>query len=204
MKLKTIVYLFSCCVLFSNCLSFTQYQTGKTVGKNSAEIYIADSGFGAEGYAVSPILLEGGINYGISDKFDLTGKLGVGGIGVGGKYQVVGDIDSKFATSIAANISGLGAGGSFIYNLTIPIHFSFHPSDKFAFALSPSYNLIGSSTELSADDDFNTTGSLIGLAPHLEFGRRIKFMLGANFMLPLSDGNTSLIYTYGLGIKFKI
>lgn len=189
----------------SSCYTFTQYQTGKTVGKGKTDYAVTINGLGGAGLGgigtLPPFKPEFQMSYGITDDLDAIFKYSAfAGLHGGLKYSFLGnDMDSRFAAAIGANFGGLFLGGGDnigvggFYNFSIPVHLSYHPSEIFAFGLSPNFSSIGAFGGGEVE-----SFSRFGLAPHIEVGRRIKFVLGANVLF-----GTISVYEYGLGIKWN-
>ncbi|HRH99469.1 MAG TPA: hypothetical protein PK006_00335 [Saprospiraceae bacterium] len=210
--MKNLFIAFCIVSLFASCFSFTQFQTGKTSGKGEADFGATLNGaaIGSSGtFGSLPLSIpEFQGNVGLSDKFDLTFKYNFpAGLYVGGKYNIFGnEVDSKASLAVGANIGGLvfsakgvsdsklNTAGFYIFSL--PLHFSFQPSPIFTIGISPNYTKLGffgNSEEIG--------GNLIGIAPHFEVGKRIKFIVGGNLLFSV-DGTGGTFTSYGLGIKF--
>lgn len=207
---KMLLFLPAFGLMMSGCFSFTNFQTGKTIGKGNAEIgmnlsYIGLSD-GDVGVAGIPSFEVSG-KYGISEKFDLGLRLGNFAFAMAeAKYQVVGDQDSKFASSI-----GLGVGGSLIafdlgddegfglFQVEVPFHMSYHPTEKFAFYFTPKYLGIGGFAGGESG-----MSHLIGFCPGVEFGKKVKFGVNVNLFAPLNEFTLSggLLTNFGFGVKF--
>ncbi len=198
-------------VSLSSCYTFTQYQTGRTVGKDKIESGVTINGLGAAGSGfgtIPPFKPEYQIAYGLTDKLDLIGKYSaLAGLHAGVKYQFVGDRESLTALAAGFNLGGLFASGSTdgsstinrlgFYQISVPLHFSYHPSEKFALGVSPNYSRIG-----FFNNNNEGGGNYFGIAPHIEVGRRVKFVIGTNILFGLSSGSSGALLEYGLGIKF--
>jgi hypothetical protein len=190
----------------SSCYTFTHYQTGKTVGKGEVNYAVTVNGLGSRIVETLPLLPfrpEFQMSYGITNDLDAVFKYSaLAGLHGELKYSFLGnDFDSKFAAALGVNFGGsfLGDSGSdFLkkggfFNFSIPLHLSYHPTEIFALGLSPNFTAL------------NTYGSVdlepfvrFGLAPHIEVGKRIRFLLGANALF-----GTYFFYEYGLGIKWN-
>ena len=212
--MKNLNYLLICCaaVFFTGCFSFSNLQSAKTLGKGESEFGVSVGYIGfVDGelngtFPVPTLEIQG--KYGVSDKADIGLKFSNIGISVASlKYQFVGDKSSKFAAA-----TGLGLGGTLVgfnlgdegnlrfFQIEVPLHLSFHPSDKFAMYFSPKYFGIGGAFAGEAG-----MSHLLFFSPGLEFGRRFKFGLEFNVGAPLNDFTLSsgLITQFGLGFKYN-
>lgn len=210
--MKKLSYLFFVCIFLSSCYSFTTYQTGRTLGENNFDIGITLNGLGLNevtgiGFGLPLFKPEIQFDYGLSNNFDFGLKYSAPfGLFGNAKFNLIGnDVESK--TAIALGIEGGGSLFNFsndlknssfgLYTMKIPVYISFHPSEYFAFGLTPNLVFTGGFSNGNASGS-----SLLGIAPHIEIGKKIRFILGANLLFPTS--HAALISEYGLGLKFGI
>lgn len=200
-------------LMLQGCIQLSTFQTAKTVGDGNGEILVAFGGGG-----ITDAFEGGSAGFGT---FELAGRLGVGertdfGLKISHftsyladvKYQFVGDQDSKFAMATGPGIGLYAFGfGSTIFQGTLPLHMSVHPSEKFAVYLTPRYSgqyLVG-----------DNSGSLhyLGGSIGFEAGRNVRFGTDISYMGLLndsSDPNDSFedfglgLFQVGLGVKFRI
>ncbi len=211
MKNQTAYLLILCgvlSILLSSCFSFTNYHTGRVLGKGNREYSASLNGIGAASSSSSltlhPFIPEFNGANGLTDKLDIVFKYNFpAGLFAGVKYQLIGDRESKFAGSI-----GAVAGGLFLasiqdendrltlgfYNLQIPMNFSYHPNHKLALGLSPSYNRLGFFSSVEEEG-----GNQLGMSPHFEVGKKFRFLTSATFLIPLDSNVSDLIFQYGRG-----
>jgi hypothetical protein len=150
MKLKNNTYIFSLLsafIFFNSCVSLTTLQSGRTLGKNNAEIgvHYVDGKYSQildndEDY-IPVIGLK--IQLGLSENFDIGFSADYTSmISTHFKYQFLGNKTSLFAVSggfeTGFNFAGF-LGGLSINYLTVPLYSSFHPHKYFALYYSPRY-----------------------------------------------------------------
>jgi hypothetical protein len=210
--MKKLLYFLFVAVAFMNsgCFSFSNLQSAKTLGKGESEFGVSVGYIGfVDGslngtFPVPTFEFQG--KYGVSEKVDIGLKFSNIGISVASlKYQFSGDQSSKFAAA-----TGLGLGGTLVgfnlgdagnlrfFQVEVPLHLSYHPTDKFALYFSPKYFGIGGAIANDAG-----MSHLLFLSPGLEFGKRFKFGAEFNIGAPLNDFGLSsgLITQFGLGFK---
>jgi len=141
--------------LFSGCISLTSMQTGRTLGKNNAE-FSANVTYGnfsntsvyyqTDTTDVDNVLFSmpnGGLkcSFGLTEKLDLGINIDLlGNVGSNLKYQIIGNKETFFASSI-----GFDLGFNFVpaifgfatTNLSIPLFLSIHPTDYLSIYLTP-------------------------------------------------------------------
>lgn len=144
------ITLLSISFLIGSCAQLSSFQTGKTLGKGNKTF-----GGGLVAYGVSDPESQGGelgspiwphavfsTQFGISNRFDLGLQVSTGyNAQLFGKYQIIGNLDSKFAASL-----GAGAAMQFntpdekpIYRAHLPLYLSYHNSEKGAIYLTPRF-----------------------------------------------------------------
>ncbi len=212
MRALVNLYLGMAIVCTTGCLQISTFQTAKTIGKGGGEIGLAIGGFGiSDGFSDNAVG---------TGAFEIMGRMGVGektdiGLKISHfssylldvKFQIVGDRQSTFAMATGPGI-GMYAffGDGFLLQGTIPLHMSVHPSDRFAFYLTPRY-----STQFS-------TGSFSGLhylggSVGIEAGANVRFGADISYMRLLNTftGSNGIfdefgiaLYQVGVGVKFRI
>lgn len=175
-------------ILLSSCASMTSFQTARTTDKGKF-------GYGFGGGSVSSSLaikdvdtinisapfLEFSGRYGISDKLDIGAKLTLIGTSVlDAKYQFLGDKKSKFASSAGFGLGYISITGddikSNIFDIIVPMYFSYHPTDWLAIYANPKYVLRLNS--YSGDNESGSSNSnWYGLTSGLRFGKRVGFLV---------------------------
>jgi len=207
-------YAFTLSVLFilSSCIQLSTFQTAKTVGDGNGEILVAFGGGGVtdsfEGDNVGFGTFELGGRLGVGDKVDVGLKIShFASYLVDVKYQFVGDQHSKFAMATGPGIGfyGFGFGGT-LFQATLPLHMSIHPSEKFAVYFTPRY-----STQFALGND---GGSLHYLGGSLGFeaGRNVRFGTDLSYMSLLNTASEDDIFEdfglglfqFGFGVKFRM
>lgn len=143
-------------VLLGSCVSMSTMQTGRTVGEGNSELNIGGSVvkletiFDTDTTDLNGGLLEGDFRYGITDKLDAGLKISLlGTSGLYGKYQLVGDQESKFALSAGLSAGYLnittGEGDDEVSNTTVdvavPVFASVHPTEWLSIYAAPRYTL---------------------------------------------------------------
>lgn len=210
--------------LLSGCFTYNTLTTGRSLGKGGKEITASLSSFYQSDTELSaPILPQARYTHGITNRLDLSGQLGFGTLGIGAKYQVVGNQTSQFcmAPSLSFEYFGLGLGDGdeeddnsgriqfHFTNLSATLNTSFHPSEKVAIYFSPKYVRLWFGTGYKSDD-VNSSNSasvnLIGLTPGIEFGNRVKFCVEGTLLSPNpTDENFSTGFaTLSLGARFRL
>ncbi len=167
----------------SNCASITGFQDGRTVGKDNGDFY------GSLNFSTSPnfgdwrddsvsvdlstlafFSLEFGGRYGVAEKVDLTLRLNTNlNMGMGTKFQLVGDRSSPFALALGAEVGSFGIALGLL-NVQIPLYVSVHPSENFGWYFTPRY-IRQFSTFAGVQNRLTYLGANTGLL----FGKRNKF-----------------------------
>jgi hypothetical protein len=202
--------------LLSGCFSINNFQSAKTLEKRETELGIglaAGSTFDLEGEdvdtiggvikrgnAVSDLVLYG--RYGITDRFDLGLRLSsLGDIGLDFKYMAIGTQDSEFAFSpglgVSSNLYFLGL--SRMFQLEVPLHFSYNFTDNFLVYITPRYVGQTSSFVIFENESWiDYAGGSLGF----EIGKDIIFSVGLNYIRALNYSNYSS-FNVGAGIRFR-
>jgi len=210
--MKKIAITLSALITLSSCVQLSTFQTAKTVGDGNGEILVAVGGGGVtdsfDGESLGFGTFELGGRLGVADKVDVGLKIShfVSYL-VDVKFQFVGDEMSKFAMATGPGIGfyGFGFGGT-IFQATLPLHMSVHPSDHFAFYMTPRY-----STQFAIGDGGGALHYLGG-SVGFEAGRNVLFGTDISYMSLLNDAISDDIFEdfglglfqVGFGVKFRI
>ncbi len=197
--MKSKILFYCILVLLSlnliSCLSLSSVQSGKTLGKEKIEgsivgtmgEYSQISTFGEDGIFDYKPSFGLKIRYGATDKIDFGANIDQSlVIGASVKYQFLGNIESRFASSI-----GFELGFSFMpiligdinHYLSIPLFLSFHPKDNFVIFLTPRF--------LYASDFVfaSLTGAEITESKISKFGNSYGFIFGRKHKIALELSN---------------
>jgi len=213
MKLKNPLLLtalaFSATLLLTNCVSLTGFQTGRTVGEGNGEFLASlnasqtpdfdfnkDDTTDVENFFFPNLELSG--RYGIIEKLDIGLRVNTNfNFAVDARYQLIGDRQSPVALS-----AGLGVGTfavfAALWNVQVPLYFSFHPSESIDIYITPRY------IAQFAAGDFSGNLSYYGGNAGVLFGKRTKFGIDAGLYSIRSsgtDGEILPISTIGVGVK---
>jgi len=144
--LYTLVF----CILLSGCAQITSLQTAKTLPKDEQIIGVSASAYGINqasfvggdvGLPVYPHVEVFG-RQGFSNKFDAGLKISSSGnIAIDGKYQFLGNAESKFAlaSGLALEYQFVPNFETFVSRQTVPVYVSFHPNSNFAVYVVPKF-----------------------------------------------------------------
>ncbi|TNE61382.1 MAG: hypothetical protein EP344_06080 [Bacteroidetes bacterium] len=205
--------LFGLVFLLSNCASLTGFQDGRTVGKGNGELSASlnvaqspdfedwddqSSDDNIPTFFISTVELGGRL--GVAEKIDLSLRLSTTmNLGVGAKFQVVGDRESQLALALGAEIGTFGLLNAGLWNFQVPLYLSVHPKENFAWYLTPRY-IYQFNTTFGAENGINYAGGNTGLL----FGNRNKFGLDVGFYNVGTDGNSVGVFQFGLGGRFAL
>lgn len=198
--------------LLGSCIQLSTFQTAKTTEKNSGDILVAIGAGGVSesftGESIGFPTFEIAGRYGVGEKVDVGLKISYfSSYLFDVKYQFVGDQDSKFAMATGPGLGLYAFGfGSTIFQATIPLHMSVHPSDRFAIYLTPRYS------GQFAIGDASGSLSYLGGSTGFELGRRTRFGMDISYMSALGeevDGEDFEdfglgLFQVGFGVKFRI
>lgn len=197
-------------LFLAGCASLTSFQDGRTLGTGNGEfsgsLNLASSpdfnkwqndSVTIEVPTLSFVSLEAGGRYGVSEKVDLTLRMNTNlNIGIGAKFQVIGDRQSPFAMALGAEVGSFGIILGLL-NVQIPVYLSVHPSESFGWYLTPRY-IRQFSTFAGVENGLSYLGGNTGLL----FGKRHKFGLDLGYYrLSGVDGSIGL-YQFGVGGRF--
>ena len=145
-----LITLLSIPFLIGSCAQLSSFQTGKTLGKGNKVFTGGLVGYGlyepeSQGGEIGSTMWPHAVfstQIGLSNRFDLGLQVSTGyNAQIFGKYQFIGNLESKFAAS-------LGAGGVMqfntpdekpIYRGHVPLYLSYHNSEKGAVYLTPRF-----------------------------------------------------------------
>ncbi len=198
-------------VVLQSCASMSTMQTARTTEKGEV-------GFGFGGGFVQADIAQGksdtikikapfvevGGRYGITDKLDIGAKLTLIGTAVlDGKYQFLGDHESKVAGSVGLGFGYLGIESgnskSTMYDIMTPVYFSYHPADWFSIYASPKYVF-----RINTYSNDKTSGSgsshWYGVTSGVRFGKRFGFLMeysyfkNSEYSKPLSQVTGGFVF----------
>lgn len=210
-------YFHFCCItlsilLLNGCASLTGYQDGRSIGEGNGEAMISlnmsqspsfskieDAGIIEDipRFIFPNIEIAG--RYGVSKDLDVTLRMNTNlNVGVGAKYQILGDRHSKYAlgTGFELGTFGLISG---LWNLQIPLYASIHPTESFAFYISPRF--IHQFSTFGGTVGWNYLGGNAGFL----FGSKHKFGIDFGYYeVGTSDLTRVGLGSIGIGGKFFI
>lgn len=212
--MKTKTYFFELMILssllFTGCASLTGYQDGRSVGEGNGEAMISlnfsqsptfsdleelDEIEEIPRFAFPNIELAG--KYGATEKLDVTLRMNTNlNLGVGAKYQLIGDRSSEFALGLGAEAGTFGLITG-LWNVQLPLYTSFHPTEKFSIYASPRF--IYQFTTIGGTEGWNYLGGNFGFL----FGSRHKFGLDIGYYQVGATGVDNIgLVSVGIGGKF--
>lgn len=149
-KLSAILILFH----FYSCATLNSLQDGRTLKKDTYEITPMISVGKFESHTQNTNNLDESefdyvpalslrAKYGLTDKFDAGIIFDLAtNFGFTGKYQLIGNQDKKFNTSLGidfgANIIGI-AHGKLFYYYSVPLYFSYNRNESFTIFITPRF-----------------------------------------------------------------
>jgi len=141
--------------------------------------------------------IEVGGRYGVADRVDVTLRLNTNlNVGVGAKVQVLGDRESMTALALGAEVGTFGLIGA-LWNVQLPVYFSVHPKDNFAWYLSPRY-IFQFASFVGAENGLNYLGGNTGLL----FGSKNKFGFDVGYYRIGTGGESIGALQVGIGGRF--
>ncbi len=202
---------------FTGCASLTGFQDGRTLGQDGGELGVSLNFSQSPDFNDWEDVAEDSVNvdipelffpsfefsgrYGVADKVDIGVRLNTNlNLGVSGKFQVVGDSESQFAMSLGAEVGTFGLVSG-LWNVQIPVFLSVHPSERFAWYLTPRY-IYQFTSYAGADNGLSYLGGNTGIM----FGGRNKFGIDIGYYsLSVSEGEGNLgLLQIGLGARFPL
>ena len=209
MKISIYTLAFIALIFFESCASMTGFQDGRTLGKEKSEVSISlnvsqtpdfffdenDQTFN-NAYIFPNLEVTG--KYGVSQNFDIGLKINTNlNFSATGKYQFIGDKQSKVAMGVGAEVGTFGLFYS-LWNAQLPLYFSLHPSQKFSWYLSPRFIYQFSTADLG------TSINYLGANTGILYGSRHKFGIDFGYY-SLSNSDTYLsssLFNIGVCGKF--
>ncbi|NUN99636.1 MAG: hypothetical protein HUU01_03360 [Saprospiraceae bacterium] len=202
---------------FTGCASLTGFQDGRTLGKDSGELGVSLNFSQSPDFNDWEDEVDDSVNvdipelffpsfefsgrYGVADKVDIGVRLNTNlNLGVSGKFQVVGDRESSFAMSLGAEVGTFGLVSG-LWNVQIPVFLSVHPSERFAWYLTPRY-IYQFTSYTGAENGLSYLGGNTGIM----FGGRNKFGFDIGYYsLSVDEGEGNLgLLQIGLGARFPL
>ena len=193
--------------LFTNCASLTGFQTARTVGEGNGEMLISlnvsqTPEFDFDSNDTTDVQNFFFPNLEISGRYGITEKLDIGlransnlNLAFDAKYQVIGDRISPVAVAVGGGVGTFGLFAA-LWNVQIPLYFSFHPSEMIDIYISPRY------IAQFAAGDLSGSLSYFGGNAGIMFGRRTKFGIDAGlYNVSAVHQDILPIYTVGFGVK---
>jgi hypothetical protein len=212
---KFIQFLTVAILIFAmhSCASLTGYEDGKTLGKEGFEGLasinlsrtpdfdidgdIGDTtGIDADIPGFFFPNLELGLRYGVTDRIDIVSRVNTNlNFFLGAKAQLLGDLNSKAALSAGVNLGNFALISPLWY-VQVPVSFSYHPSDRFSWYLSPrfTYQFTSINTDVSA--------SYLGANTGIFVGGRHKLALDLGYYNFGAEGASLGLLTVGIGGRF--
>ncbi|MCO6486541.1 MAG: hypothetical protein J5I41_12265 [Saprospiraceae bacterium] len=200
-------------LLMSSCASLTGFQEARTLGEGNSEILVSlnlsqspnfndiEDEDGEELTDVPTLFfpnIEAAFNYGVAEKINVGVRLNTNlNIGIGAKFQLLGDQTTSNALAIGADVGTFGLIGG-LWNVQIPLYYSFHPTEKFAWYLSPRYTYQFSSFT-GAENGLSYMGGNTGLL----FGTKHKFGVDIGYYQVGGFDESIGIFQVGVGGKFR-
>ena len=189
--------------LLTGCIPLANLETARTTGQGNQSIqgnleaYYLDHTF----EDVDGIVPSGNIQYryGWRPKIDVGISASAGGNGqIFAKYQFWGNQESKFAAAL-----GLKIGSQFLFTeqahpfrLYVPIYFSYHPSEKYAFFINPMYTKQFIKNDHNSDFIGLTAGSCLYIK-----GNELAF--GASLNNIKTGREINNLFSLGLGYIYQ-
>lgn len=211
-----LVSVFSA-MLLSNCASLTGFTDGRVIGKNNGE-FVGSLNFSQtpkfSDFADSDSILVGddfrftfpsvevGGRYGVADKIDIGVRMNSNlNLAVDGKFQILGDHESKTALSLGVGVGtfGLLLSGVGLWNFQVSAPFSVHPTEKVAWYVAPRFigqfaTAVGETSGL-----LKYTGGNTGFL----FGDKVKFGIDLGYYRWGAGGDSVGLFQFGGGMKFR-
>ena len=193
----------------ASCGQLSSFQTGRTLGTGNSSLGAGVLGYGVQdpdasgGDLGSTLVPHAVIMYqrGLSNRFDLGLKISSGyNVQLHGKFQIIGDQESHFATSLGAGViyqPTLGVNERvFVYRIHIPLYLSYHFDDQEAIYATPRYI----HQFVQNDENSYFVGSSFGYQHR--FSDRFAMSMEGSYYLPYTVGESlprTYIYQFGVG-----
>jgi hypothetical protein len=208
--------------MLPSCVSMTSLQTARTMEKGEfgggfgGGMVNAEINSGTETFDLKAPFMEASARYGITDKLDAGAKITlIGTSGLDVKYQFLGDKQSLLAGSVGTGFgylslssgSGDNISKSVITDINVPVSFSIHPKEWFAFYASPRYTLRLNSynnTVNGVDDKGSSNSNWYGITTGIRLGKKVGFLVEYSYYLNDTDGTPPLTqFAAGLAIGIR-
>jgi hypothetical protein len=172
--------------LMTGCVSFSTLQTGRVLGEGNFAGTAAFSSINgqilSDSAATTAPMMEFQTTYGITDKLDGFIKIGLlGTSSLGAKYQLLGNDESKgalsFGTSIGTISVSSGTAKTTIWDWTLPVYASYHPTDWLAVYASPKYVMRFTGNYENDKKTNSSTSGWYGGTGGIRVGRKFGFMV---------------------------
>lgn len=216
--LNVLSFVAAVLFLLTGCVSMSTMQTARTTEKGDIA---GGGGIGLAGYdngavdtagnsmgSISVPFIELYGRYGITDHLDIGAKLTIiGTFLVDGKYQLLGDAQSKTALSAGFGFGFLTMKSENYINkirdIHIPIYASYHPAEWFALYINPRYVMrMNNSTNYGKKDNY--TSNWWGATGGIRLGKKNALFAEYSYFYNSYVPNTPLTQaTVGFGIGIK-
>lgn len=207
-----IFLLFVGLLILNGCGQLSTLQTAKPLAPGEITLGGALIGFGVQDGNTTGGNVGNGIfphaefmaRFGLVERLDMGLKLSTGGnLLVDGKYQFVGDQDSRFAMGIGGGFEYQGSDPTenFIFRTHLPLYLSYHPSETDAIYAAPRFVW----QFVSDDDDSYFFGG--GLGYNHRFSDKFAGMIESSLFAPRTqntNNNGAIVFQFGLGVAFHI
>jgi len=204
--------------MLSACVQINSLQTAKTLPKGETTIGLFPSGYAVSHidnfdafldiYAIMPSL-QFFARRGITNKFDVGLKASTfANIAIDGKYQLLGNANSKFAMAVGIGFEyQFTFDNFFVCRQTASTYFSFHPKNDMAFYASSKFTHHSVINRIFKIYPNNT----IFVGGNLGFRKRVNSFMsliieGSNFYVLDKNFNATdeIIYQLGIGLDFDL
>jgi hypothetical protein len=200
-------------ISMSSCVSFSSMQTGKTVGKGemsvTPSINMVQGNGELEQFGLPFLEVQG--SYGIKENFDLQAKISLlGPIGVGAKYQFIGNQSSQAAVALGLQTGYFNTSSdntkTNMFEFQIPIYASYHPKNWLSVYASPKYLIrsyfnteminSGNQDRIQTKSVENYSGSSFGI----RMGKKIAFLAEYSVFRGINSGTN--FSQFGVGLTY--
>jgi hypothetical protein len=217
--------------MLSGCASVSTMGLARTLNKGAVQGWVAPSGGGivattgvspgSVGAGIGYPLIEGGVRVGVTDHFELGGKLGFSGIGLEGKGALVRSESMESGVNVSLNpgvtFVGIGSGDLFLgtvtFHLPVLIGIDFAGHELVIGPRLIDQLFLGGAGATGASINVLYAGGSLGIAIKLLPGLRLlpEVAFGVPFLVTGSAtgvgtasqlGGGGLIFQAGLGFLF--
>jgi len=205
--MKKMFLLFFTVLLITSCAQMTRFETGKTIGENNLQWSgqgLAYADFTSQTFQSTNIfrienlvpVFQGSLDYGLAEKVDIgIGISSALNVIVNGKFQIIGDHNSRFAMSInpALEVQIVSLNGVYARpHLYLPM--SWEINERQTFILEPRYSHAG----------IENAPHTIGFSSGIEFKMKKGWKLaigGSVFLAPVNSDFRYHLFQLGIGAK---